>query len=86
MGIHLRYGEPVCNPPQYFNISNERIVEAWGVDNNDTIVLEAWKYFTWVQYDWLEVCCTRGRCMADLHHIMSDEIVYKLFLVGELKK
>jgi len=84
--MHLRNGEPVCNPPQDFNISDERIVKARGVNNDDAIVLEAWKSCTWVQYDRLEVCCTGGRCMADFHYVLSEEIVYKLFLVGELKK
>jgi len=79
MRDHLRSGKPCCNSLQDFDISDKCIIKARGVDNDDTIILEAWKPLTWVHDDWFEVCSARSQHMTDCHPGFSEKVVYELF-------
>jgi len=77
-GRHARSSQPFFYLLQDFDISRNRTIEARGVNDDHTIVLEAWKPIAWIDDHRFNIGRVRGQRMTDLHLNFSKEGIYEL--------
>ena len=76
---YLRGSEPILNSTQDLVIFNVCVIEARGVDNNYTVVLQFWKSIAWVQEHRFEICGAGGQAVTDFHTVFFEEEIYELY-------